>query len=145
MTGDCSSGGSVTLLVLLPAAARARVVAANLRLVAPHRLRRCIVAADAWGLLLLWLRARERARAGRLRTRATEDRRRLRRRIVEDERWRPSRGRTPGNRRLLVEDRPQPPQVADDFLVHTLLHCLEQREALFLVLDERIALTVAAE
>ncbi len=38
---------SVALLVLLPAAARARIVAADLRLVAPHRLDRRVVAADA--------------------------------------------------------------------------------------------------
>ena len=39
----------------------------------------------------------------------------------------------------------QAPQVADDLLVDAILHRREEREALLLVLDERIALAVAAQ
>ena len=48
-----SCRGPVALLVFLSAAARTRIVAADLRLVAPHRLHRRVVAADARRLLLL--------------------------------------------------------------------------------------------
>src|SRR5207237_6970029 len=46
---------------------------------------------------------------------------------------------------FFADDRHQAPQVADDFLVDPLAHGLEEREALLLVLDERIPLAVAAK
>src|SRR5690606_24633939 len=59
------------------------------------------------------------------------------------------RGPTGSRRRRLgtrgAEHGPQPPQVADGLLVHALLHRAEEREALLLVLDERVALTVPAQ
>ena len=48
-------------------------------------------------------------------------------------------------RRLFVQHRPQPAQVADDLFLDPRLHVLEQREAFLLVLDQRIALAVAAQ
>src|SRR5262245_11282454 len=144
-TASCSR--SVALFVLLPAAARTRVVAADLRPFVPHRFHRGVVAADARSLLCR--RARPcRCGGRRCRRSRTEDGRRgaFRARIVEDERGTPHglatyrRGRS-----LLAQYRPQPPEIADDFLVHPILHRLEEVEALLLVLDERIALAVAAE
>src|SRR5216683_6134410 len=136
----------MALLVLLSAPARARLVAADLRLVAPHRLGRRVVTADPGRLL----RARRPERAGlrRLSAPASEDRRRFSGRIVEDQRrrpaWRGSARRLHG-RGLVVQDRAQPPEVADDLLVDAILHRLEELEALLLVLDERIPLAVAAQ
>ena len=66
--------GPVALLVFLPAAARARVVAADLRLVAPHGLHRRIVAADARRLLLSLRPARTGSACRRLRARRAEQR-----------------------------------------------------------------------
>src|SRR5262245_4068983 len=134
----------MAFLVLLPAAARTRVVAADLWLVASYRLRDRIVAANA-RRLLLWLGSGKRARLRRLRPRRTQHRHGLRPGIVENQRRRPARGRASGDRSLFVEDRPEPPEVADDFLVDPLLHRLEEREALLLVFNQRIALAVTAQ
>src|SRR5437867_6934079 len=125
-TDDCSSGRSVTLLVFLSAPAWARVVAADLRFLAAYRLRHGVVAADARRLLLLLrLRPRKGTRLGRLRPRGAKDRPRLRRGIVEDERRRAPGRLASRHGRFFVENRPQPPEVADDFLVHALFHRLE--------------------
>src|SRR5919197_5712742 len=132
----------MTLLVLLPAAARAWIVASDLRLFATYRLDD-VVAADAGRLRT----ARTRGRLRRYRRSRRAEHRRGRRfagRIVHDERRAARRG-TPNLRRFLAQDRAQPPEVADDFFVDALLHRLEQREARFLVLDERVALAVAAQ
>ena len=75
----------VALLVFLPAAAGTRVVPADLRLVAPDGLGDGIVAADARRLPAA--RRRERTRLGALlRAPRAERRRRLGRRIVQDQR-----------------------------------------------------------
>ena len=46
---------------------------------------------------------------------------------------------------VVAVDRREPPQVADDLFLDAILHRLEEREAFLLVLDERIALAVAAQ
>src|SRR5262245_17639 len=129
----------MAFLVLLPAAARARIVAAHLWLVAPHGDRLGIVATDPWRPLLARTRRRRSKRTGftRLRARAGQRGRgaRLGARIVQDER-RATRCGTAGDRRFFVQHRPQPPQVANDLFVDAIFHRLEEIEALFLVLDE---------
>src|SRR5262249_46981281 len=141
-----SSRRSVTLFVLFSAPARARIVAADFRSLVPHRFRDGIAAANA---RTLGGRARPRRRRGcRGRPRRAEHRRGggLRSRIVEDERRAPH--RLPAHRRrgrFFAQHRAQPPEITDDLLVHAILHRLEENEALLLVLDERIALPVAAE
>src|SRR5690349_6558995 len=147
-SGSTSRGGPVALLVFLPAAARARIVASDFRPLMADRLHRRIVAADSRRLLLRGGRARRRGgrRAGR--SRRTEHRRGrgFGARIVEDQRRAALRCTTDRRRRrFLAQHRPQPPQVADDLLVDAILHRLEQLEAFLLVLDERIALPVAAQ
>ena len=54
-------------------------------------------------------------------------------------------GGPPARPAVFADDRPQPPQITDDLLVDAILHRLEEREALLLVFDERIALAVAAQ
>src|SRR5688572_13579446 len=137
----------VALLELLAAAAPARIVAADLRLVALHRLDH-VVAADA-GRLAILDEVVDAARRRRLR-RAGEDRGGLLLRVVVIER-----GRALGHRAdrhvhlglaaVALDHRLQPPQVADDLFLDASAHVLEQREALLLVLDQRIALAVAAQ
>src|SRR5437773_10981954 len=90
---------SVALLVLLSTPARARIVAADLRLVAPHRPGRRVVAADA----RRQLRARRPELAGLRRSSAAAPHDWLyfrRRRVGQDQRRRPasraSRRRRPG-------------------------------------------------
>src|SRR5260221_7195948 len=136
----------MALLVLLPAAAGTRIVPADLRFITTDGLWRRVVAAHPGRLLVIPPRRRgERAGFRRLRPRAAEHRGRRGRRIVQNQRWWPPRGRTPDDRRLLVHHGAQPPEVADDFLVHALFHRLEEREALLLVLDQRVALAVPAQ
>src|SRR5882672_7238685 len=134
---------SVTFLVFLAAPAGTRIVAADLGLVAPDGLRDGVVAADPGRLLLLGARRAERARRRRMRARA--DQHRLRRRVVQDQRGPARRGTARRRGGLFVQDRPQPPEIPDDLLVDAVLHRLEEPEALFLVLDERIALAISAE
>src|SRR5262245_2499970 len=136
-------GSAVTLLVLFTAPAPAGIVAANLRLIALHGLDD-VVAADARRLLLAARRA-ERARGRLLRADGRKRRRRGSARVVQDQRRLAARHRTPRGLVVLVHDRAQAPRVADNRFVHAFLHVLEKREAFFLVLDERIALPVAAE
>src|SRR5215831_18689111 len=143
-----SGSGSMAFLVFLAAAAGTGIVPPDLRLLAAHGLDRGIVAADTrW--LLRTRRARRGSGAGRQRPRRAEHRRRggLGARIVEDERRAALRlaPRCRDRRPLALENGPQPPQVADDLLVDPLLHRLEQLEAFLLVLDEGIALAVAAQ
>src|SRR5919198_603871 len=132
----------MTLLVLLPTAARTRIVPPDLRLLAAHRLYD-VVAADARRLRSARARWRRRGCGGSRRA-EHRCRRGFGRRIVHDDR-RAARRRTTNLRRLFRQNRPQPPEIADDLLVDALFHRLEQREALFLVLDERVALAVAAQ
>src|SRR6516162_4450076 len=143
--GGWSRRRPMALLVFLAAAARARIVAADFWFVASDRLDD-VVSADARRL-----RSASRSRrppGPRCRRVRTEDRARGRfaRRIIHDERrpaWRCPSGC--GHSRAFVQDRPQPPQVANDLFVDALLHSLKEIEAFFLVLDERIALAVAAK
>src|SRR5262249_27082855 len=143
--GLASCRRPVALLVFLSAAARTWIVAPDLRLLTAHGLDARIVAADARRRL----RARGPGRRHRVRrrSRCPEHRRRgcFGARIVQDQRRAPR--RRPSWRRhvALAENRPQPPEVAHDLLVHALLHRLEEREAFLLVLDERIALAVPAQ
>src|SRR3954452_1242872 len=137
-----SLSGTMTFLVFLSTAAGAGIVASHLRLVAPD-LPHDIVAAAARGP---WRLGDGRCaparpdRAKRRRGRGCRTAERHRRRPA----WRRTRCR--GHARFGAADhRHQPPQVADDLLVDAFPHGLEQREALFLVLDERIALAVAAK
>ena len=119
VTGAGVTAGPVALLVLLAAAARAGVVAADLGLVAPHRLDRRVVAADA--------RRARRPSAPRGAELAGRRRRRRRRLLGVAERQlrRPRRrrgaaarpGRPAAPPSPVSIDRPQPPQVADDLLV----------------------------
>ena len=53
--------------------------------------------------------------------------------------------RAPGRRGVLRGDGAQPPEVAHHLLAHPVVHVLEEGVALLLVLDERIALAVAAQ
>src|SRR5437016_5392538 len=137
----------MALLVFFPAAAGARIVAAHLRLVAADRLLHRVVAAVARRLLDA-RRPRRRHRVRRRRSRRAEHRRGrgLGGGIVEDER-RATLRRTAHDGRggLFAQDRPQPPEVADDLLVDAILHRLEQLEAFLLVLDEWVALAVPAQ
>ena len=149
----------MALLVLLPAAARTRIVASDLGFFAFDGLDRRIVTTDA-------RRLARRHRAGRKalsddasrspRARARERRGRLGR-IVEEHRL-PSLGRNgrrgPARPDVAAARTPSPfsvmtgrsdHEIADDLLVDALLHRLKELEAFFLVLDQRIALTVAAQ
>src|SRR5262245_25370434 len=134
---------SMTLLVLLPAAARARVVAPHLRLVAAHGLDD-VVAADARRLLAAcgwpWRRHWPRRRAHR----PTEWRRSLFAGAAEDKR-RTLSLRTARGDGLVAHHGPDSPQEADGLLVHALLHRLKELEALFLVFHQRIALAVSTQ
>src|SRR5436190_6204925 len=135
---------SVTLLVLLPAPARARVVPAHLRLIVAERRHLGVVAADARGLPRCASAAA--AEIGHLRSRAAECRHRFGRAAAENQGRPRATDRTRRGRLLAIaHDRPQPPHVADDFLVDPFLHRLEEGEAFFFVLNERIALAVAAQ
>src|SRR5262245_321724 len=126
---DCSGCGAVTLLVFLAAPAPARVVAADLGLIALDRLDD-VVAADTIGLPLLGARSAERARRlGRRPTGGWQRRRSSRARIVQRERGLPPRHRPARHLRFLIHDRAQAPEVADDRLVDAILHPLEQAEA----------------
>src|SRR5262245_26367324 len=132
---------TVAFLVLLPAPARARIVAADLRFVALH-LTDDVVAAGARraraGLGRRVAADRAEGRGGRLRRPAERDLRRPPGRLLGT-------GRSRHRPALLARDRREPPQVADDLLLDAVLHRLEEGETLFLVLDERIALAVAAQ
>ena len=125
--------GAVALLVFLAAAARARIVAADLRLVAPHRLHRRIVAADARRLLARCGRAAPAAAVSAPATAAAP--KRPTPAPPPGRSGSAARGAAPAaaaRRRgaaFVVEHRPQPPQVADDLLVDALLHRLEQRRS----------------
>ena len=137
----------MTLLELLAAATPARVVAADLGLVAPHGLDRRIIAACARGRAVL---GQILGRTGRRRRLLREHRGPFLRGVVVVQRRRLARGRARrhGQRRftaLALDYRPEPPQVADDFFLDAAPHVLEEREALLLVLDQRIALAVAAQ
>src|SRR5438067_1085493 len=136
----------MTFLVLLAAAAWTHVVAAYLRLVAFDGFDD-VVTTDARRLLGLSADRPERARRRWLRSRAADRRRHRRARVVQDERRLslPPCGGTRRQRGITTQDRPQPPQVPDDLFVDPVLHRLEQLEALFFVLDQRIALAVAAQ
>src|SRR5437660_1096244 len=138
-----SCGRAVTFLVFLPASARARIVAAYLRLVVAERRHLCVVAADACGLTC---RPAAAAELGCLCGRAAERGHRLSRAAAEDQRG-PGAPDGTRRRRLLAvaQHRTEPPHVTDDFLVHAVFHSLEERKALFLVLNQRIALAVAAQ
>src|SRR5689334_6649820 len=146
-SGWTSRGGPVAFLVFLTAAARARVVAADLRPFVPHGLDCGIVAANPRRLLLGGRGARRRGGRGG-RPRRTEHRRggRVSTGIVEDQRR--AALRCTADRRgrcFFAQHRPQPPQVADDLLFDAILHRLEEIEAFLLVLNQRIALAVAAQ
>src|SRR2546422_5840692 len=131
----------MTLLVLFSAPARARIVPAHLGRIVPHGLDCRVVAADARRLLRL-----------------PPAERRIRRRHSECRRWLGAsaagqykrRSRTSDRARhrwlgTLAENWPEPPQVPDNLFIYALVHRLEQGEAFFLVLDERIALAVPAQ
>src|SRR5690606_31320064 len=136
---------SVALLELLATAAPAGIVATNLRLVATHRLDGGVVAAGA-------RRARGRAgdrsglHAGGRRTSAAvgEGRRASRwsRRCGQGADVSGATGRRSAGP---ADNGTQPPEIPHHLVVDPILHRLEEREALFLVLDERIALAVAAQ
>src|SRR6476659_2172354 len=143
-SAERSCRGAVTLLVLLATPARTQIVAADLRLIAFDGLDH-VVAADPRRLLLL-LTARGAERAWRrLGAGPGERRRRGRTRVVENQRRLTARHGTASHLGFFVQHRPQPPDVSDDLPVDTILHGLEERKALFLVLDQWIALAVAAE
>ena len=79
-----------------------------------------------------------------------EHRRGLVRRVVVVERLTSSRLTDRDRRRrrsvgIGLDDRTEPPQIADDFFLDAPAHVLEQLEALLLVLDQRIALAIAAQ
>src|SRR6185436_8039657 len=146
----------MALLVFLAAAARTRIVAADLRLITPDGFHRGIVATDAGRGGRRPSRRGWRGGTGkrRLLPGGGERRRGLGHRIVQHQRRtarrRLTRGGTPrrgghAGFALLREDWPQPPHVADGLFIHAIFHGLEQREAFFLVLDERIALAVATQ
>src|SRR5262249_40049920 len=130
----------VTLLVLLPAAARARIVAADPRLIVTKRLDLGVVPANARGLT----RRAASTRIGGLR-RTAEHRRNVGPAAAQGERRSLPLDRTRRRLGLVAENRPQPPQIADDLFVDAILHRLEEVEALFLVFDQRIALAVPAQ
>ena len=137
----------MALLVFLSAAARTRIVAAHFRLVAPHRVHRGIVAADA--------RRSRRARGKTCRTRGSQRRAAARGADAKAppgsafgsfsmHRRRGAARRT--LRRIIADDGElADPQPVDHVLVDAPLHVLKQLEALFLVLDQRIFLAVAAK
>src|SRR6186713_131007 len=128
----------MALLVLLAAAARARVIAADLWSFVPDRLHRGIVAADSSrlrGAMAGERRSRGRGRAENGR-RLTE--RRVGAGIVHDERLT---GRMSNRWRglcFLGDDRTETPEIADRLGVNPFLHLLEHLEAFLLVLDKRI-------
>src|SRR4030095_4334598 len=141
-SAERSCRGAVTLLVLLAAPARTQIVAADLRLIAFDGLDH-VVAADPRRLLLWTARDAERAWR-RLGAGPGERRRRGRAGVVENQRRLTAHG-TASHLGFFVQHRPQPPDVSDDLPVDTIFHGLEERKALFLVLDQRIALAVAAQ
>src|SRR4051794_26253030 len=119
----------MALLVLLAAAARTRIVAADFGFVALDLLDH-VVAAGARRARSV--RARRR-RAGRVAAAATAERpeRRGGRRLVHGDLWRPTRRRRADRWRrrsgvaaLVGHDRREPPQVADDLLFDAILHRL---------------------
>ncbi len=67
------------------------------------------------------------------------------RRVVHRDRRRAARRRRAASGASSFEHRPQPEEIADDLFLDAALHVLEEREAFLLVLDERIALAVAAQ
>src|SRR6185312_7113403 len=134
---------SMALLVFLAAAARARVVASDLRLIAAHGLDDRVVAADARRLAVRCGRRGDRRAGG-----ARERRRRLFRGSAQNQRLARTHGHAARQRRLGAFFRnhgTQPPQELDGLLVDAAPHVLEEIEALLLVLDERILLAVAAK
>src|SRR5207245_1375317 len=97
-------------------------------------------------LLLRSTRCAEGARCRRLGAGSRQWRRGSGARVVQHQGRLAARSGPPRNRRRLVaQNRTQPPQIADDLLVDALLHALEEIETLFLVLDQRIALAVTAQ
>src|SRR5688572_20063695 len=140
MHSSSSSGHAVALLVLLPAATRARVVAAHLRLVAPDRLARVVAPDPGRG---------RRVRRPALRSprpRGGKGGNGLRGGVVEGQR-RGAAGRChTGHRHLLLLDhRPQREQPAHHLFLDAAAHVLVECEAFLLVLDQRVALAVAAQ
>src|SRR5687767_901123 len=117
---------AVALLVLLAAAARTRIVATHFRLIPPHRLHH-IVATGTRGTRRTSA-AKRRRRGGRNR-RATpaEGRPRLGARVVHRERRCATRGGPWNGRGVLIGDRPQQEEIADDVLFDAPFHILEER------------------
>src|SRR5262245_38861433 len=136
----------MTFLVLLPAAARAGIVAADLRLVALDLADRVVAAGPRRPRRLRNGRAApaasNRAEGGRGR-----GCRGVQRPLRRPARRGPRRRHGGGASLALVgpHHRHQPPQVADDLFLDAIAHRPEELEALLLVLDERIALAVAAQ
>src|SRR5215471_13535448 len=131
----------MTLLVLLAAAAGAGLVPADFRFLSADLLDGCVVTTHARRLPVVSARhGRGTGSNG-----AAKSRRRFGGSSAEDQRLLRPRGLPRHRRRVFSENRPQPPQQLDRLLVNAGLHVLEQLEAFFLVLDERIALTVASQ
>src|SRR6185503_11737870 len=142
-----SRGLPVALLVFLSAPTWARIVAADLRFLPPHRLDHIVSAGPRW-------RWRLRLRCRLARSAAGKCRHWCRAGVVHHHRrWcrtaRCGPWRAHCDRRLglafLHRHGTEPEQVADDLLLDARFHVLEQRVAFFLVFDEGIALTVAAQ
>src|SRR3954471_579936 len=134
----------MTLFVFLSAAAVAGIVAADFWLVALD-LPNDIVTAGARGPGWLGNRRRPRARSadraewrGRGSRRYMHRHRRRRARLFRCGRHRHRRG-------VVADHRHQPPQVADHLFFDAVPHLLEEPEAFLLVLDQGIALAVAAQ
>src|SRR5262245_62387056 len=136
-----SCGCPVAFLVFFSAPAGARVVAAHLRTLVPYCLDHVVAAGARGSGRFPPAAAHGRRGAGR----ARKSRHRLGRRVVHRQRGgAPGRGPRP-DRRLLVQHRTKVEEIPDHLFLDARLHVLEEREALLLVLDERVALAVAAQ
>src|SRR5262245_25684546 len=134
---DAERSGAMALFVFLPAAAPARLVAADLGFVASHGLDRRVVASRS-------------SRAGWPGWRCTSSPRPSSRQSGAHCRRRGTPGRRPGHRRtrratLTFDNWAPTPEVTHHLFIDARLHCLEQIDALALVLDERIGLPVATQ
>src|SRR4030095_13032940 len=140
---DPSRGLPVAFLVFLSAPTGARIVAANFRLFPADSLDHVVTARPCRNRVLrpCWTRTR---RPGKCRhgCRAGVVRRHCRHGWPP---WCRSRGRRGLSEPLIHRHWAKPEEVSHDFLFDAPLHILEERVALLLVLNERIALSVAAK
>src|SRR6266566_1339460 len=139
---------AVALLVLLAAAARAGLIASDLRLFAPDGLDH-VVAARPRGVRSLGFAAigglpRRSGRSGASRSREGGNRRFGGWLVHRDWRGAPWHG-TRSRGRLFVHHGTKPHDVADHFFLDPVLHVSEEIEAFPFVLDERVALPVPAK